>query len=85
MWIKVWGTLNEYEKKIIITIMENDETTWNTIDSKTDFSTSTINKYLNSLQNKGIVSYKNKLYLLEDQMIKAWLEHEKEIRGFYPE
>jgi len=85
MWIKVWGTLNEYEKKIIITIMENDQTTWNILDSKTDFSTSTINKYLNSLQNKGIVSYKNKLYILEDQMIKAWLEHEKQTRGFYPE
>jgi len=85
MWIKVWGTLNEYEKKIIITIMENEQSTWNTINTKTDFSTSTVNKYLNSLQNKGIVSYKNKLYLLEDGMIKAWLEHEKECRGFYPE
>ena len=37
MWIKVWGTLNEYEKKIIITIMENEQTTWKTIDNKTDF------------------------------------------------
>ena len=85
MWIKVWGTLNEYEKKIIITIMENEESTWNTINNKTQYSTSTINKYLNSLQNKGIVSYKNRMYILEDQMIKAWLEHEKETRGFYPE
>lgn len=85
MWIKIWGTLNEYEKKIIKIIMENEEPTWNTINTKTDFSTSTINKYLNSLQNKGIVSYKDKQYLLEDQMIKAWLKHEKETRGFYPE
>ncbi len=85
MWIKIWGTLNQYEKKIIITILENEETTWNTLYTKTEFSTSTINKYLNSLQNKGIVSYKNKLYVLEDQMIKAWLEHEKETRGFYAE
>lgn len=85
MWIKIWGTLNQYEKKIIITILENEESTWNTLYTKTEFSTSTINKYLNSLQNKGIVSYKNKLYVLEDQMIKAWLEHEKETRGFYAE
>ena len=65
--------------------MENEQPTWNILNTKTDFSTSTINKYLNSLQNKGIISYKNKLYLLEDQMIKSWLEHEKETRGFYPE
>lgn len=84
MWIKIWGTLNKYEKKLIITIIKNDEATWKLINEKTDYSTSTINKYLNSLQNKGIISYKDNLYLLEDQMIKAWLEHEKETRGFYP-
>ena len=64
--------------------MENEESTWNTINTKTDYSSSTINKYLNSLQNRGIVSYNDKLYLLEDQMLKVWLEYEKECRGFYP-
>lgn len=63
--LKVWGTLKDYEKKIIKIIIENEEITWNTINIKTDYSTSIINKYLNSLQNKGIVSYKDKQSMLE--------------------
>lgn len=51
----------------------------------TTFSTATVSKYLNNLENKGIFKNDNEFYLLEDLMIKTWLEHEKENRGVYPD
>ncbi len=84
MWIKIWGTLNKYEKKLIIGIIEHENSKWKTLEENTSFSTATIDKYLNILQNKGIVKYENECYELEDLMLKTWLEHEKQTRGSYP-
>ena len=50
---------------------------------KTDLSWSTFNKYLTNLKYKGIVSYNRKKYAIEDEMLKTWLHHEKEVNGFY--
>lgn len=84
MWIKIWGTLNKYEKQIILEIVENGNISWKKLVEKTGYSTATVNKYINSLQNKGIVGYQEKKYYLEDKMLKNWLIHEKEVRGMYP-
>ena len=51
---------------------------------KTNLSRSTFNKYLTNLKYKGIVTYIGKKYAIEDDMLKTWLQHEKEVNGFYP-
>lgn len=84
MWIKIWGTLNKYEKQIILEIVENGNISWKKLVEKTGYSTATVNKYINSLQNKGIVGYQKKKYYLEDKMLKTWIIYEKEVRGMYP-
>ncbi len=84
MWIKVWGTLHKYEKEIIKYLVDDDTLTWTELDNRTDFSKPTLNKYLTSLEDKGIVLYKNNEYYIEDQMLMQWLKYENENRGFYP-
>ncbi len=84
MWIKIWGTLHKYEKEIIINLIEDKTLTWTKLNEKTNFSKPTLNKYLTSLEDKGIVVYKNNEYYVEDQMLTNWLIYEKENRGFYP-
>ena len=51
---------------------------------KTNLSRSTFNKYLTNLKYKGIITYIGKKYAIEDDMLKTWLQHEKEVNGFYP-
>ena len=36
-----------------------------------------LNKYLTSLKDKGIVEYRGNEYYIEDQMLKTWLKHER--------
>ena len=84
MWIRIWGTLHKYEKEIVIKLIENDTLTWTLLENKISFSKPTLNKYLTSLEDKGIVVYKNKEYYVEDKMLIRWLKHEKQYRGFYP-
>ena len=84
MWIRIWGTLHKYEKEIILKLIENDTLTWTLLENKISFSKSTLNKYLTSLEDKGLVVYKNNEYYVEDKMLTRWLKHEKQYRGFYP-
>ena len=84
MWIKIWSSLNKNEKNIVEQLVEEDSLTWSELLKKTNISRGTFNKYLTSLKDKGIISYRNKKYSIEDEMLKTWLNYEKEVYGIYP-
>ena len=84
MWIKIWSSLNNNEKNIVEQLVEEDSLTWSELLEKTNISRGTFNKYLTSLKDKGIISYRNKKYSIEDEMFKTWLNYEKEVYGIYP-
>ena len=84
MWIKIWSSLNNSEKNIVINLVKEDSLPWSELFDKTNLSRGTFNKYLNSLKDKGILDYANRRYLIADIMLKTWLKHEKEINGYYP-
>ena len=84
MWIKIWSSLNNHEKNIVEQLVEEDSLSWSELLEKTNISRGTFNKYLTSLKDKGIVSYRNQKYSIEDAMLKTWLNYEKEVYGFYP-
>lgn len=51
----------------------------------TKYSSTTLSKYLEQLNNKSIVKYtKNKDYVINDSMLKLWLKNKKETEGHYP-
>jgi len=85
MWLRVWGTLNIKEKTIVKTIMSHEKITLTELVKNTCYSKGTIIKYLESLQNKGIVEYINRNYEISDQMLKLWLKNKKETEGYYPD
>lgn len=84
MWIKVWSSLNDNEKNIVKQLVDEDSLTWSELLGKTSISRGTFNKYLTNLKYKGILNYTNKKYSIEDEMLKTWLKHEKEVYGIYP-
>lgn len=84
MWIKVWSSLNDNEKNIVKQLVDEDSLTWSELLEKTSISRGTFNKYLTNLKYKGILNYTNKKYSIEDEMLKTWLKHEKEVYGIYP-
>jgi len=85
MWLRVWGTLNDIEKDLIILFIENGELDWTTLVDKTSFSKVTLNKYLDLLSNKGIIEYSHdKKYYLADKMLEKWLKVKHETKGKYP-
>lgn len=84
MWIKVWSSLNNNEKNIVKHLVDEDSLTWSELLEKTNLSRGTFNKYLTNLKYKGILNYSNQQYSIEDEMLKTWLKHEKEIYGIYP-
>jgi len=84
MWIRIWGSLNTSERMIICSMLPREQSSWKDLESNNDLSTATLNKYLKSLQDKGIIDYYNNSYVLTDLMLKRWLEHEKNIYGYYP-
>ena len=84
MWIKVWSSLNNNEKNIVKQLVDEDSLTWSELLEKTNISRGTFNKYLTNLKYKGIVIYTNQQYSIEDEMLKTWLKHEKEVYGIYP-
>lgn len=84
IWLKVWSSLNSYEKNIIKILVERDCLSWSELFNISNCSRGTFNKYLTSLKDKGILSYINNKYSIEDEMLKLWLRHEKEVYGFYP-
>ncbi len=84
MWIKVWSSLNNNEKNIVKHLVDEDSLTWSELLEKTNLSRGTFNKYLTNLKYKGILNYSNQQYSIEDEMLKTWLKHEKEVYGIYP-
>lgn len=84
MWIKIWSSLNKNEKNIVEQLVEEDSLTWSELLEKINISRGTFNKYLTSLKDKGIISYANQKYSIEDEMLKTWLNYEKEVYGIYP-
>lgn len=84
MWIKVWSSLNNNEKNIVKHLVNEDSLTWSELLEKTNLSRGTFNKYLTNLKYKGIINYSNQQYSIEDEMLKTWLKHEKEVYGIYP-
>ena len=84
MWMKVWSSLNKYEKNIVKILVEEDSLTWGDLFEKTKGSRGTFNKYLTNLKNKGILAFINRKYEIDDEMLKIWLIHEKEVYGIYP-
>lgn len=85
MWLRVWGSLTDIEKELIILFVENGGIDWTSLVEKTSFSKVTLNKYLDSLSNKGIIEYSHdKKYYLADKMLEKWLKVKYETRGRYP-
>lgn len=84
IWIKIWSSLNKNEKNIVEQLVEEDSLTWSELLEKINISRGTFNKYLTSLKDKGIISYANQKYSIEDEMLKTWLNYEKEVYGIYP-
>lgn len=84
MWIRIWGSLNTSERKIICSMLNKEKCSWTYLESANELSSATLNKYLKTLQDKGIIDYYNKAYVLTDLMLKRWLENEKRIYGHYP-
>lgn len=85
MWLYIWGRLTNPEKEIITLLVENNELTWNELLKKCNFSKATLSKYIDSLNNQGIIRYNfNDTYVLNDEMIRTWLSYKKENEGQYP-
>ena len=84
MWIRIWGTLNNYEKNIIHTMLNQKHSTWSELEKNLDMAPATLNKYIKTLQDKGIINYYDGKYSIEDLMLETWLNHEKERTGVYP-
>ena len=85
MWLFVWGNLSIIEKEILISIVESDEkVNWKYLTKKLDYSTTTLSKYLDSLNNKGIIKYYVNEYVLSDIMLERWLKIKYENEGKYP-
>lgn len=84
MWVRIWGSLNDYEKQIILSFLSQEKQTWTELFNDFKSSKGTFNKYLENLRNKGIIEYDKPYYFLADKMLKTWLIHEKEVTGVYP-
>ncbi len=52
MWIRIWSTLNNYEKNIICTMLNQDHITWSELEKNLDMAPATLNKYIKRLQDK---------------------------------
>ena len=85
MWLYIWGRLKIQEKEIIKLLVENEELSWNDLLNKCNFSKATLSKYIDSLNNHGVLKYTfNDTYALNDEMIRTWLLYKKETEGHYP-
>lgn len=56
IWLKVWSSLNNYEKNIIKQLTDESSMTWSDLVEKTNMSKGTLNKYLTNLKYKGLLS-----------------------------
>ena len=82
MWIRIWGTLNQYEKDIICGMLNKNGVKWGELNDSLDISVATLNKYLKNLQDKGIIKFFNRKYSLEDLMLETWLNHQRRFVDF---
>ena len=48
------------------------------------FSKSTILKYVDILNNRGIIDHYLNKYVITDEMLISWLKYKKEMLGHYP-
>ena len=65
-------------------MLDQAHITWSELEKNLDMAPATLNKYIKTLQDKGIINYYGGKYSLEDLMLKTWLNHEKERTGVYP-
>lgn len=81
--INIWARLSFREQTIIIILLEKP---LRRIDIANEFgiSTGSLSKYLNNLQNQGLISLNNGLYEISEPILKRWLELEFEEKGIYP-
>lgn len=85
MWIKIWGTLNEKEKDILISLAQNGPQSWSELEKSVEFSRMTFTKYLDILKNKGLVAFGGgSKYEIADRMMEGWIRHKNEVDGYYP-
>ena len=57
MWIRIWGTLNNYEKNIVCAMLNQEGISWSELEKSLDMAPATLNKYIKTLQDKGILNY----------------------------
>ena len=51
----------------------------------TKYSSTTLSKYLEQLNNKSLLKYnRDNDYVINDSMLKSWLKNKKETEGHYP-
>ena len=86
LWLRVWGTLTDKEKELIIMFVENGSLDWTSLVNNVSYTPVTLSHYLDLLSNKGIIEYSSDgKYYLSDIMLKRWLNLKKQTRGRYPE
>ena len=54
MWIRIWATLNEYEKEIVCGMLNKEGLTWSELINDLDISVATFNKYIKTLGDSKI-------------------------------
>ena len=84
LWLTIWGTFSKKEKTIIIKLLENDSMSWDELIKLMPYSKTTILKYVDILNNRGIIDHYYNKYELSDNMLKTWLNYKKEMDGHYP-
>jgi uncharacterized protein len=84
MWIKIWGGLSDWEKELLISLVEKGPQTWSELLEKVDFTRGTLAKYLDVLKNKGIISSDKKRYAIDDHLLEVWIKNKKISDGYYP-
>lgn len=57
---------------------------WDELINKISYSKSTIIKYVDILNNRGIIDHYYNKYVISDEMLKTWLTYKKEMDGYYP-
>ena len=57
---------------------------WSELMKTLPFSKSTILKYVDILNNRGIIDHYLNKYIITDEMLISWLKYKKEMLGHYP-
>ena len=66
-------------------LVEKKDLTWKHLFDECNFSKVTLAKYIESLNNHGLIKYAfNDTYALNDEMLRTWLLNKKETEGQYP-